>query len=806
MSLPNATRDTTEHPSKYAVPAPVDRSEQAADVDRKLHFYGAIEAFRQGRYPSNQQIDAALKYVLDHSIVDHAKLSADGQKLIQDGRDIVETARLMVQDKNADEIFQNFMWNTNYEDFSTVKKDPSEVLPADKSKAKDDAREAARHLRTLANLIATNREVRKILSDFSVIGRDILAGAASQVVHTVRPAQEAISDVDRPAPSDQFETVGGKQVGLDETPVAEIQVPSTSGAVRHHPQTGVEIERGGQVLDASQAADEAQGRAQEIAVEVAEEAADPKTETQKSGLKGRFQRLKNGLSDRVPQEHKNLAHEKIEHGRKVLAEDYFPEDRRDQFIYRGKKVILECQKHHDYQESIRWLLATIEDYSRQGKHIARESGRTISDDNVLHKATSQIRILLERFANGKSMNIIIDAINTLIDDARSDEEFRLWFQSVGAYSRKVLLEPGYVLEPMCNSEGRKVRDSGRRFYDEKYKAHFDHLFDSIGTWFSAMGEDPLNKRFGDDWARFTHDLLFDREGSLKFKPDLWMDIRKVIVPSIVDRVGHVPIPRVEYTDDSLDLVVENLTLQGRNLFPNIVELDASNSMKFSPYNDTSDSGRHEFKLTLKQIQADMRDVAFYYRKKTGIPKLADSGLADVLLGGGGLTVTVDLASADKDKSSIFKVRSVRVKVHSLKFSIHGSKRDYLYKTLRPIATVLIKRQIQKAVADAIKTGLEYVDGQLVSVRDRVEEARASSDTSRTDVLRAAFQRKKDDAEEAGSVKGTDHRKSQFKVVAKRDSAILPQHGHDSGWATKAQERAEAAGTGENWHSDAFAIV
>ena len=253
------------------------------------------------------------------------------------------------------------------------------------------------------------------------------------------------------------------------------------------------------------------------------------------------------------------------------------------------------------------------------------------------------------------MNIIIDAINTLIDDARSDEEFRQWFQSVGAYSRKVLLDPGYVLEPMCNSEGRKVRDSGRRFYDERYKAHFDHLFDSIGTWFSAMGEDPLNKRFGDDWARFTHDLLFDSEGSLKFKPDLWMDIRKVIVPSIVDRVrsflrsfkltangipqvGHVPIPRVEYTDDSLDLVVENLTLQGRNLFPNLVEIDASNSMKFSPYNTTSDSGRHEFKLTLKQIQADMRDVAFYYRKKTGIPKLADSGLADVLLGGGGLTV------------------------------------------------------------------------------------------------------------------------------------------------------------------------
>ena len=89
-------------------------------------------------------------------------------------------------------------------------------------------------------------------------------------------------------------------------------------------------------------------------------------------------------------------------------------------------------------------------------------------------------------------------------------------------------------------------------------------------------------------------------------------------------------------------MVENLTLQGRNLFPNFVEIEASNSMKFSPYNTISDSGRHVFKLTLRQIQADMRDVAFYYRKKTGIPKLADSGLADVLLGGGGLNVCLPL--------------------------------------------------------------------------------------------------------------------------------------------------------------------
>lgn len=147
-----------------------------------------------------------------------------------------------------------------------------------------------------------------------------------------------------------------------------------------------------------------------------------------------------------------------------------------------------------------------------------------------------------------------------------------------------------------------------------------------------------------------------------------------------------------------------------------------------------DENHHEFVLTFGQIQADMRDVAFYFKKKSGFPKLSDSGLADVLLGGEGLTITAHVVSADKDRSSVFKVKNVNVKVGTLKFSIRDSKHDLLYKTLRPLATGLVKKQLQKAIADAVTTGLEYVDGQLVGVRDRMSEAKASEDKSRTQVL------------------------------------------------------------------------
>ncbi|KAI0707522.1 hypothetical protein C8T65DRAFT_216076 [Cerioporus squamosus] len=830
MSLPQATKDISDHPAAGSVVDPVDKKTQAADVDRKLRFYGVLKAFNESRMPTNEQIDRALTYVLQHSPVDTRELSHDGKRLIDDTRDIIETARLIVQQKNADELFQNFIWHTRDVDLDQAKKDPNEVVPVDKEKAKSDGQQAVQHLRTLLSLVLTNAEVRKLLTDFSVIGRDILARAASKVADKARPDEERLRRVDESAPRDQFVTEGGRLVGPDETPVLEARIPGTGTTVAQHPREelghGAKVKQeNGEVKSGASAINEAQQRANETIEQGRTEAQRQKedvnnivggdpvpdnredAEAKKSGLMNKIRGVRDNLTDRVPQEHKDRANEHYDRAKRVLAEDYFPEERRDQFIFRGKKVIVECQKHKDYQESIQWLLNFLEEYAAHGKTVAnhgKDSTNQLQSDGALNQATHELRTLLERFANGKSLGIIGDAMQALYNDAQQDEELRNWFRSVDAYTRKVLLDPGFVLEPQCNNEANELRESGRRFYDDKYKGHFDNLFNAAIDWFRGLGEDPLNKRFGEDWARLTRDLLFDSEGSLKFKPDLWMDIRKVILPSIIDQVGYMPVPRIEYTDDQLDLVIENLALSGRNLFPNIVSMEAHNFIKFSPYNAIKDENHHEFVLTLGQIQADMRDVAFYFKKKTGFPKLSDSGLADVLLGGEGLTITAHVVSADKDKSSVFKVKNVHVKVGTLKFSIRDSKHDLLYKTLRPLATGLVKKQLQKAIADAVTTGLEYVDGQLVGVRDRMAEAKASEDKSRTQVLQEMFQRKQDEAQSVRSK--ADEKGSHFKIVSRRDSALLPQQGHPAGWVNRTQEREDAAMRGKDWRSDAFSIV
>jgi hypothetical protein len=81
------------------------------------------------------------------------------------------------------------------------------------------------------------------------------------------------------------------------------------------------------------------------------------------------------------------------------------------------------------------------------------------------------------------------------------------------------------------------------------------------------------------------------------------------------------------------MVVENLTLSRRNLIQHAATVAAHNFVKFSPYSAITDERHHEITLTFGQMQADIRGVAFYSRRKTGI-KMTDSRLADVDLGEG----------------------------------------------------------------------------------------------------------------------------------------------------------------------------
>lgn len=93
--------------------------------------------------PDNAQIEETLSYVQRTTPFPLDQLSPEGQKLVQDSRAIIGTAREIVAQKNADELFQNFVWHTRAVDVDVEQatKDPSEAVPVSQEQAQADGQE-----------------------------------------------------------------------------------------------------------------------------------------------------------------------------------------------------------------------------------------------------------------------------------------------------------------------------------------------------------------------------------------------------------------------------------------------------------------------------------------------------------------------------------------------------------------------------------------------------------------------------------------------------------------------------------------
>lgn len=813
----------SENPSGNAVVSAVGSHQKAADVDRKMRFFGVIQAFREGRYPDNQQIDDTLKYTLANSPVDTNKLSPDGKKLIQDVRELLETARQVVVNKNGEEEFQNFLHATRKADIAS---NVNVKAPLSNEDAKKDGETAGEALRTLVTLFLRNGELRKIIQDLGLVGRDMFADGAVKAAELARPDEEKLNSVDRPAPDNEFHDDIPDLLKKKE----EAKENAQNKADRAQDQAAGHAQDVSNAVDPNASRDENKAAVAGVARDKAQHLSDknPHARDVSNAVDPNASRDENQaavadvardkaqlLSDKIPQKHKDLAKEHTDKAHNYLKEK-FPKERRDQFYYRLKKVVVECQRHKDYQDAIDYFLTFFEQYKGHASHIAgqtTESAKSVRSEGNVATAETTFRRLIERFANGAPTQPMIDAVDQLYTDANNDPELREWFRRLDVYIRKCLQEPGYIMKDDANTQARQLKESGKKFFKAadgrsqgKYVPHKDALFREISYFAKSMNSDPLNRKLGDNVQQIVKDLFLNADGGLTFKPHLWSDIRDPILPELLSHVGLVPLPRIEYTDKQVDLVIENLTIDLLNILPSQTEMDIRNHFKLSQFDKLGDKHQHSFKLTLHQIQTDMRDVHFFFNKKLGFPKLKEHGTADVFLGGKGLTVTVhlDAENAPRGKKSrhIFLVKQVVAKVDKLKFAIRDSKHDTLIKVLRPLATGIIKKQISKAAEQGIREALEDLDRNLVELRDRIERNKSIEGKGVPDAFKETF-----------SKNGSEKKNSDgtFKLATSKRNSILPNLGHPDGWIQKIDEReaaakAKPAHVNKDWYSPAFTIV
>ncbi|ORY68549.1 uncharacterized protein BCR38DRAFT_363053 [Pseudomassariella vexata] len=772
-----------------SVNKPTDVKVKEADVNRKLQVYGIINAFQNGKVPSNDQIDVALNSFLASKAISSPspKLSAEGQSLIVDFKNVVKQAQILLLSKNEGNLLQDFIWQTSQFDAKSVN---TPDVPLAKETVKQHGDKAREGLRTLGTLLITNGQFRKLLNDATILLRDMAGDAAANAATRVKPSEEKLAQIDKPADDNtwhdapdlskatlksQLQNVYKGDVKKDAEAVADASINAAqSNASAVDAQAGVETAQNSATQQVKQ----------NVPNDVQEQTKEMKDSAKKRAAEYRA-RTKEYLAQKMPQE------------------------RREQTIWRLKKMVLECQQHPDYQQAIATLLDLAELYGGHGKELTSGGTGTVKEARLaLGQAEADLKTLIERFANGTSSDDLWSSINTIYADADRDPELKNWFKSMNTYIRRCLQEQGYIMESASTQEWNKLYDHGNYLLRDRYKNHTDHILDELKFLATQFDEDLANKALTQSLQKLFNDLGNDASGKPTFKPHLVKDLTDIILPAAFENVAYIPIPRIEYSDPQIDAVVENLVLESDNFMPNVLELTSDHYWRWGRKKITG-KNNNAIDVKVSGIQMDLRDVSFYVKRKQGFPSITDTGVANIFMGGEGFSFRMKLSTADEnDKQHFLKVDKVDVDVKHLKIKLVKSNHKALFGIFKPIMLKVLRPAIQKVAEKQLKEQFAQFDELMYQVKleaDRaLEEAQQNPENAPNIYKRyvTALQKRMLQGKEKAEAVVAD---KKINYAMTQNDSIFPNIKLPGGISSKATEYKELASKGEKWESPVFSI-
>lgn len=640
--------------------------------------------------------------------------------------------------------------------------------------------------------------------------REMAGDAAGTASQKIAPSEEQRRNMDRPADENTWHETPNMSAGNIKsqlkdtvnrnTPLnkEDLQAAKGNATQQAHPEGARDPK------DAARLAAQDQGRGTgQSGVDAA------------GGVKEGINTLRERANDNVDPDKKDRAREAKETSKEKTRQfmrSHMPQERREQTIWRLKKMVVEIQGHQDYNQAVTTLLNLAENYSGHTRNLANQAAGTVDgahkSDSNLKIAERDLRTLIERFANYTSLDDLFESINDLYRDADRDPELKDFFKRANRYLRKCLLEQGYILDDSATDEYNQLYEHGNFLLRDRYRNHTDRVVDELKFLNDQFNQDAMNRKFGDSCQKLFNDLGNDENGKPTFKPHLVKDLSEVILPAVFENVRYIPIPRIEYTDNMVDCVIENLIIESDNLMPNAVEFASDNYFRWGRKNIANRS-KHSGMLSVSGVQCDLRDVSYYVKKKSGFPSITDQGVMDILLYGTGFSFKLKLSSADaKDRQNFFKIDKIDVDVKNFNIKVKQSNHKMLFSLFKGIMLKVLRPALQKALEKVIRDKFNEFDRLAYSIKkeaDRAQEQVKDDPTQAKNIYSryvSAAQKKMTDTKQKAQEKTAD---KKMNVAPTQHESIFPNIKLQGGISSKATEYKELAKKGNKWESPIFSI-
>lgn len=180
-----------------------------------------------------------------------------------------------------------------------------------------------------------------------------------------------------------------------------------------------------------------------------------------------------------------------------------------------------------------------------------------TEEKHVHHALTNIRILCERLAGGKSLDDLSAKLRACALDVKQDNDLKAWFEDFFTHVRSGLETPGYARSQEAQAKHEQLERRWKELLDErsdvakKGKTDLEIFRHELREFQQAITDDADLRRAREAHARFVRSMEksvvagggLGLQSALEHAIWFWQDLFNVYTQRILRVLKNIPIPR-----------------------------------------------------------------------------------------------------------------------------------------------------------------------------------------------------------------------------------------------------------------------
>ncbi|KAL4807378.1 hypothetical protein BDV18DRAFT_137563 [Aspergillus unguis] len=437
------------------------------------------------------------------------------------------------------------------------------------------------------------------------------------------------------------------------------------------------------------------------------------------------------------------------HDAKESAGEHLTGKEQETLVYRLKQAVLKLRERRDYTDSIAVIAQLLQKYARAYANAATDVASTAEEEvevnEELKEAIQKFWALLQTLGDAKEWQTLEKRLHDVLQHASGDPDFENLVSEIGSAVQEMMTNPD-SLDSVEEKVGELKEKSKQVGAESSLRKDVDEFLAQAKRALQTISQDETVSKLATATRKLYKDLsdgYHNRRGTLP------ADLLEVFLPLVLRNIQYIPIPRLEVSAPEADLLVENLVLEPGHTV---------NYSSFLPYrmhvttrNDIDVVKRHSkkttanlktaFTVSMCGLNVSAAEFGFWLRThKALFFYLKDQGIASFFLDKRGIDISLDVEVGRDRLEQIFTLRGVRVRIHKLDYQVHQGKWRFLVWLTKPFLKHLIRRVLERQIAESIVQAAHALNRELVFARERLRAARIASPHDLFTFVRAVLAR------------------------------------------------------------------